>query len=63
MPHFEKLRSNRPFKVVVVVVSVPVADAEAVKDSVDEVDPARRSDANDCREEFRRAFHLLDDAR
>ena len=63
MPHFEKLRSNRPFKVVVVVVSVPVADAEAVKDSVDEVDPARRSDANDCRDEFRRAFHLQDDAR
>ena len=56
MPHFEKLRSNCPFKVVVVF--VPFADAEAVEDSVDEVDPARRSDANDCGEEFRRAFHL-----
>ena len=50
--------SNHPSEFVVDVVFVPVAYVEAIKDSVDEVDAARRSDANDCREEFRRASHL-----
>ena len=57
------LQSNRPFKAVAVVVIAPAVDAEAVKDSIDEVNAARRRDANDCNEEFRGASHLEDDSR
>ena len=51
------------FKVIVVVVFASVADAESLQESVDEVDAARRSDTNDCREDFHRVSHLRDERR